>query len=333
MTTTTLTKKDFVSNQEVRWCPGCGDYAILSALQKTMPELGIAKEDIAIISGIGCSSRFPYYMDTFGFHTIHGRAPSIATGLRLVRPDLSVWVITGDGDALSIGGNHLIHVLRRNVDLNILLFNNEIYGLTKGQYSPTSQRGTVAKSTPDGSIDTPFSPVKVALGAGAGFVARVNDKDMKLMGEVFKKAQQHRGTSFIEIFQNCVIFNDGVHDAVLDKDVRDDNLLYLEHGKPMTFGKNNEKGIRIQNMQAEVIDAEKHAGEVTIFDERASASFAMLLAEFEAPQLPVPMGVIRNVPRPVYEEEVQNQLNEITAKKGKGDLSKLIHSGDTWEIK
>ncbi|MCB1305219.1 MAG: 2-oxoacid:ferredoxin oxidoreductase subunit beta, partial [Leptospiraceae bacterium] len=228
MSAPTLTKKDFASDQEVRWCPGCGDYAILSAIQKTMPELGLPKEDIVFISGIGCSSRFPYYMNTYGFHTIHGRAPAVASGLKLMRPELSVWMITGDGDALSIGGNHLIHIIRRNLDINILLFNNQIYGLTKGQYSPTSKQGTVAKSTPEGSLDRPFSALSLAIGAGATFAARVHDKDMKLMTDTFKAAYEHRGTSFIEIYQNCVIFNDGVFDESVSKDHREEHTILLE---------------------------------------------------------------------------------------------------------
>ncbi|MBI3395503.1 MAG: 2-oxoacid:ferredoxin oxidoreductase subunit beta, partial [Spirochaetia bacterium] len=240
MTTPVLTRKDFTSDQEVRWCPGCGDYAILAAIQKTMPELGIPKEKIVFVSGIGCSSRFPYYMNTYGFHTIHGRAPAIATGLKIARPDLSVWLVTGDGDSMSIGGNHFIHALRRNIDINILMFNNEIYGLTKGQYSPTSAPGTVTKSSPYGSIDTPFTPASLALGAEAGFVARAHDKDMKLMSDVFKRAAEYKGTSFVEILQNCVIFNDGVYDSTTDKEVRDDRIIYLENNKPLIYGKNRD---------------------------------------------------------------------------------------------
>ena len=242
---TALTRKDFVTDQEVRWCPGCGDYAILAQVQKMMPEFGIARENIVFISGIGCSSRFPYYMNTYGFHTIHGRAPAIATGLKVTRPDLDVWVVTGDGDGLSIGGNHLIHVLRRNVDLKILLFNNQIYGLTKGQYSPTSEVGKVTKSTPAGSVDFPFNPITVALGAHATFVARTIDVEQKHLGEMLKRAHAHRGASFIEILQNCNIFNDGAFNDVSDKAIKADHQLVLEHGKPLIFGKNRDKGIRM----------------------------------------------------------------------------------------
>ncbi len=330
-----LTKKDFVSDQEVRWCPGCGDYAILSAIQKAMPELGIARENIVIISGIGCASRFPYYMNTYGFHTIHGRAPAIATGLRLARPDLSVWVITGDGDSLSIGGNHLIHAIRRNININILLFNNEIYGLTKGQYSPTSQQGLVTKSTPFGSIDRPFSALSLALGAEATFVARTYDTDIKGLGEIVHAAAAHKGCSFVEIYQNCVIFNDGVFDNVTGKEVRSEHILPLEHGKPLLFGKNREKGIRIRNFQPEVVDvnatdpAELHVHDTSIPD----PGYAFLLSRMQLPAFPVPMGILRAVERPVYEQEVERQNLAVTEKKGPGDLSKLIRSGDLWEIK
>ena len=245
---TTYTKKDFTSHQEVRWCPGCGDYAILSALQKTLAEQDFPREKVVFISGIGCSSRFPYYMNTYGFHTIHGRAPAFATGLALTRPDLQIWVITGDGDALSIGGNHLIHALRRNININILLFNNQTYGLTKGQYSPTSTVGTVSKSTPYGSLDRPFSALSLAMGAGASFVARTYDKDQKHMSAIFKRASQHPGTSFIEIYQNCIIFNDKVFDYSLAKDVIDEKILFLEDKKPLLYGKNREYGIGIENV-------------------------------------------------------------------------------------
>ena len=328
------TKKDFVSDQEVRWCPGCGDYAILAAIQKTMPELGIPRENIVFVSGIGCSSRFPYYMNTYGFHTIHGRAPSIATGLKIANPDLSVWVVTGDGDGLSIGGNHLIHVLRRNVDVKILLFNNEIYGLTKGQYSPTSARGTVSKSTPFGSIEQPFQPLSVALGSEATFVARVYDKNMKLMSDTFKKAAEHKGTAFIEIFQNCVIFNDDVFEPVIGKDVREDNVLELEHGKPLLFGKNKEKGIRFNGMNPEVVRvADAGLDSIHVHDETVeNPAYAFLLARFHSPEFPTPMGVLRAVKKPVYEQDLVKMNEEITAQKGPGTLEKLLRSGDTWEI-
>ncbi len=335
MTNPTLTKKDFVSDQEVRWCPGCGDYAILAAIQKTMPELGIPRENIVFVSGIGCSSRFPYYMNTFGFHTIHGRAPTIATGLKIARPELSVWVVTGDGDGLSIGGNHLIHAMRRNIDLNILLFNNEIYGLTKGQYSPTSARGTISKSTPYGSLETPFRPLSVAIASEATFVARANDKNMKLMSDVLRRAAEHRGISFVEIFQNCVIFNDDVFESTIGKDVKDDNTLVLEHGKPLLFGKNQEKGIRILGMKPEVVNvADVGLENIYVHDETLdNPAAAYLLSRFDNPEFPVPMGVFRSISRPVYEEEIERQNKEITEKKSPGTLEKLLHSGDIWEIR
>src|SRR6266481_6611277 len=248
-----LTRKDFITDQEVRWCPGCGDYAILAAVQKTMPEFGIAPENTVFISGIGCSSRFPYYMNTYGFHTIHGRAPAFATGLKISRPDLDVWVVTGDGDGLSIGGNHLIHVLRRNVDLKILLFNNKIYGLTKGQYSPTSEVGKVTKSTPAGSVDFPFNPITVALGAEASFVARSVDVETRHLQDIVRRAHEHRGTSFVEILQNCNVFNDGAFADVTEKATKADSTLVLEHGKPLLFGKNHDKGIRLRDFQPEVV--------------------------------------------------------------------------------
>lgn len=332
--TAQLTKKDFASDQEVKWCPGCGDYAILSAIQKTMPEVGVPREKIVFVSGIGCSSRFPYYMNTYGFHTIHGRAPAIATGLALSRPDLSIWVITGDGDGLSIGGNHLIHALRRNVNINILLFNNQTYGLTKGQYSPTSVEGTVSKSTPYGSVDAPFSPTQVALGAGATFVARTYDKDQKHMSEIFKRAHQHRGASFIEILQNCVIFNDGVFDGVYGKDVRDDNLIFLEEGQPLLYGKEKTRGISIQDFEAEVIDAGNGRREDAFVHREgiASPAYAQMLSQFRNPEFPEPMGVFRAVNRAVYEDQVRRQQSSITEKRGRGDLGALLQSGDTWRI-
>ncbi len=280
---TALTRKDFVSDQEVRWCPGCGDYAILAQVQKTMPELGIARENVVFISGIGCSSRFPYYMNTYGFHTIHGRAPALATGLKVTRPDLDVWVVSGDGDALSIGGNHFIHVLRRNVDLRILVFNNRIYGLTKGQYSPTSEVGKVTKSTPMGSVDFPFSPMSLGLGAHASFVARSIDIEQKHLGEMLKRAHAHRGSALIEILQNCNIFNDGAFNDLTDKQVKAEHQLVLEHGKPLIFGKNRDKGIRMNGMRPEVV---KLGGEVSekdlvVHDETNFAS-AFMLRELRA---------------------------------------------------
>ncbi|MEM7182045.1 MAG: 2-oxoacid:ferredoxin oxidoreductase subunit beta [Spirochaetota bacterium] len=330
-----LTKKDFSSDQEVRWCPGCGDYGILSAIQKTMPELGIPKEDIVFISGIGCSSRFPYYMNTYGFHTIHGRAPAFASGLKITNPDLSVWVITGDGDGLSIGGNHLIHAIRRNMDINILLFNNEIYGLTKGQYSPTSLTGTVTKSTPYGSIDTPFRPLSVALGAEATFVARTHDKDQKHMVETFRRAAEHKGTSFVEVLQNCVIFNDGIHDKTIAKDVREDAIIYLKHNESLLYGKNRDKGLVIKDSTAHSIAVdETNREEVQVHDEKMHRpNYAFLLSRLYGPDSPVPMGVFRAVEKPVYNQEINQQISQIREKKGKGNLEELLYSSDTWEVK
>ncbi len=329
-----LTKKDFTSDQEVRWCPGCGDYAILAAVQKTMPELGIPKENVVFVSGIGCAARFPYYMNTYGFHTIHGRAPAIATGLKVTNPDLSVWVVSGDGDSLSIGGNHLIHSLRRNVDINILLFNNEIYGLTKGQYSPTSARGTVAKSTPFGSLDRPFTPLSLAVGADATFVARTYDKDIKGLGEILKAAHEHKGTALVEILQNCVIFNDGVFEPSIGKDVKADNLLHLEHGKPLLFGKEKEKGIRMNGFKPEVVNvAEVGIEQILVHDQYSEdPAYAYMLSGLQNPDYPLAMGIIRSINRPVYEEEILQQNREITEKKGPGKLEDLLNSGDVWTI-
>ncbi|MBL8034852.1 MAG: 2-oxoacid:ferredoxin oxidoreductase subunit beta [Leptospiraceae bacterium] len=333
MSQAVLTKKDFASDQTVRWCPGCGDYGILTAVQKTMPELGIAKENIAFVSGIGCSSRFPYYMNTYGFHTIHGRAPAIASGLKLTRPDLSVWMVTGDGDALSIGGNHLIHILRRNLDINILLFNNEIYGLTKGQYSPTSAKGTVAKSTPDGSVDTPFSPLRLAIGAGGSFMARTFDKDMKHMEKTVKAAHQHKGTSFVEVLQNCVIFNDEVFEPVVGKENRHDTMIFVEHGQKMLFGKDNSKGLRLNHGTFDVISAVDNPDQVAVYDE----SDPHFLQTFEAVGgkngIPVPFGVLYRENRSTYEDDVEAQVQSVIAKKGKGDLRKLLHAAETWEVR
>lgn len=338
MTTSTpnrpLTKKDFSSDQEIRWCPGCGDYGILSAIQKTMPEIGVPKEKIVFISGIGCSSRFPYYMNTYGFHTIHGRAPAFASGLKITNPDLSVWVITGDGDGLSIGGNHLIHAIRRNMDINIILFNNEIYGLTKGQYSPTSLVGTVTKSSPFGSIDTPFRSLSVALGAEATFVARTYDKNQKHMAETFRRAAAHTGTSFIEVLQNCVIFNDGIHDATVGKEVRDDAIIYLEHDKPLLFGKNKEKGLIIQESNAHVVDVAKSGlKNIHVHDEtRYRPSYAFLLSRLYGPKSPVPMGVFRKIQKPIYHKTLDEQISRVEEEKGKGNLEKLLYSGETWTV-
>jgi 2-oxoglutarate/2-oxoacid ferredoxin oxidoreductase subunit beta len=341
MTTATLpmlTKKDFQTDQEVRWCPGCGDYAILSAVQSVFPELGIKRENFVVVSGIGCSSRFPYYMNTFGFHTIHGRAPAVATGLKAIRPDLEVWVATGDGDALSIGGNHTIHMLRRNVGLKVLLFNNKIYGLTKGQYSPTSEVNKKTKSTPFGSLDRPFNPLALAIGAEATFVARSVDVFQQHLKETLKAASSHRGSAFIEILQNCNIFNDGAWFSLTERDARSEHVIHLEHGKPMIFGKNRDKGIRMIGMDLEVV----HLGggttenDLLIHDtQNPNPAYAFALAQMEKREgFPTPIGVFRNwndVPR--YEEVLNQQIKEVIARKGPGDLHKLLRAGDTWEVR
>jgi 2-oxoglutarate ferredoxin oxidoreductase subunit beta len=329
-----LTKKDFQSDQEVRWCPGCGDYAILAQVQKVMPELGIPRENIVFISGIGCSSRFPYYMNTYGFHTIHGRAPAIATGLKTTRPDLQVWVVTGDGDALSIGGNHFIHMLRRNVDLKVLLFNNRIYGLTKGQYSPTSELGKKAKSTPYGSIDRPFNPLALALGANATFVARTVDVEAAHATEVFRRAAAHKGSAFIEIFQNCNVFNDGAWEQATDKATKDDFQVRVEHGKPLLFAKGT-KGIRLNGYRPEVVTIGQNGvtvNDVLVWDEKAPGALAYAIAELEAPEFPWPLGVLRAVDAPVHHEMELSQDQFVKQQKGEGSLEKLLNAGDTWLV-
>jgi 2-oxoglutarate/2-oxoacid ferredoxin oxidoreductase subunit beta len=328
-----LTAKDFKSDQEVRWCPGCGDYAILAALQTFMPELGLPRERIVFISGIGCAARFPYYMQTYGMHSIHGRAPAIATGLSTSRPDLSVWVVTGDGDALSIGGNHLIHALRRNVDIKILLFNNQIYGLTKGQYSPTSELGKVTKSTPMGSLDYPFNPVSVALGAEGTFVARSIDTDRKHLTEVLRKAAAHKGAAFVEIYQNCNIYNDGAFDAVREQK---ENRILLHHGEPIRFGAENELGVVQRPDGSCEIVAVADVGEEALLrhdEHHPEPSLAFALSRLaHTPHGPTPLGVFRDVERPVYNELMERQLADAEAAKGRGDLDALIRSGDTWTI-
>lgn len=324
------TKKDFMSDQVIRWCPGCGDYSILSQVQTTFSKLGIPKEKFAVISGIGCSSRFPYYMNTYGFHTIHGRAPAFATGLKLTNPELSVWVITGDGDSLSIGGNHLIHVLRRNVDLNILLFNNRIYGLTKGQYSPTSEVGKRTKSSPMGSVDEPFNPLTLALGAQASFVARSVDVFPKHLRQTLMTANDHKGTSFVEIYQNCVIFNDGAFDEVADKKVRDDRTVDLVAGQPMVFGKEGDKGLRWES--GTIVRCA--AAEADVWDPTlpsAARAYAMSTLD-EDPDLPNPIGVFRAVEDSIFEDEVNSQIRAARENKGEGTLEELIYSGETWEV-
>ena len=324
-----LTKKDFESNQEVRWCPGCGDYSILAAVQKLLPELGIPKEKHVFVSGIGCSSRFPYYMETYGFHTIHGRAPAVATGLKTANPELTVWVITGDGDALSIGGNHFIHALRRNIDITILLFNNRIYGLTKGQYSPTSELGKITKSTPFGSVDQPLNPLALAIGAGASFVARSIDVDAKFLGETLLKAVEHRGTSVVEIYQNCNVFNDGAHDHVTDRKQRALHQLILEDGAPLIFGQERERGISFEDFTPKVVSGDA-LGSASVYD-TSNRNLASAVASLQYPEFPVPMGVLFKESRPTYEGLVHNQL-QVQRSKGGGDLQKLLHSGSTWVV-
>jgi 2-oxoglutarate/2-oxoacid ferredoxin oxidoreductase subunit beta len=331
----TLTAKDLGSDQEVRWCPGCGDYSILAQIKTALATVGVAKEKFAFVSGIGCSSRFPYYMNTYGFHTIHGRAPTFATGLKLAQPELQVWVVTGDGDGLSIGGNHLIHALRRNVDLKILLFNNEIYGLTKGQYSPTSRLGTKTKSSPQGSIDSPLRPLSVAIAAEASFVARTIDVDIQNMRAIIQKAAAHKGSAFIEIYQNCKIFNDGVFEYATDRNVKSDNLLNLEHGKPMIFGKDRNKGIRLNGINPEVVEIGKDCGldDILVHDETAeSPALSYLLSRFVHPKFPECVGVFRNTRRATYEEDLDRQIQSQIAAKGKGDLEKLFRNDDLWVV-
>jgi len=328
-----LTRKDFVSDQDVRWCPGCGDYAILAQVQKVMPELGIPREKIVFISGIGCSSRFPYYMDTYGFHSIHGRAPAIASGLKVARPELSVWVATGDGDGLSIGGNHLIHILRRNIDVNILLFNNQIYGLTKGQYSPTSRLGQITKSSPLGVIDTPFDAASLALGAEASFVARTVDVQAAHLQMVLKRAAEHKGTSFVEILQNCPVFNDGAYSDVTERDQASEHQLLLSNGKPLLFGEGNRKGIRLNNRMApEVVSLDDvPESEILVHDE-TNESLAYFLTRLERPTFPVPLGVLRAVERPTYEGVLHQRLGVMEDDSAKNRFDALFTSGDTWVV-
>lgn len=331
------TPKDFASDQDVRWCPGCGDYSILAQMQRVSPDLGIKLENFVWVSGIGCAARFPYYMNTYGFHGIHGRAPAIATGVKLNRPDLSVWVATGDGDLLSIGGNHFIHACRRNIDIKILLFNNRIYGLTKGQYSPTSEKGKKTKSTPLGSIDYPFNPLALAVGSGATFVARSLDRDAKHLQTMMKRAAGHKGTAFIEVFQNCNIFNDGAFELLTEKETKADNVLFLEHGKPMIFGKNNDKGIKLDGFNPKVVNinsGEYSVNDIWVHDEfDPNTSRAHIISQFtEMEGLPTPIGVLRQESKPTYEEEYHKQIHSVKNSRGKGDLRKLLFSGNTWEV-
>lgn len=333
-----LTSKDFATDQEVRWCPGCGDYSILAQVQKVMPGLGIPKENIVIISGIGCSSRFPYYMNTFGMHSIHGRATAIASGLKASRPELSVWVVTGDGDGLSIGGNHTMHLLRRNFDINILLFNNQIYGLTKGQYSPTSESKKVTKSTPYGSLDHPFNPLALAMGADATFVARTMDRDPKHLQQLLIRANQHKGASFLEIYQNCNIFNDGAFEIFTEKSSKPEETLFLEQGKPLVFGAQQNKGIKLDGFKPIVVDlgTEHSADDLWVHDEKDFYKAQILVRMFDDPRieghLPRPFGVFYESDRLSYEDLMLMQIEEVISTKGKGDLDKLLRGSETWTI-
>ena len=333
----TLTAKDFVTDQEVRWCPGCGDYSILKQVQTVLPTLGIPRENIAIISGIGCSSRFPYYMNTFGMHSIHGRATAIASGLKASRPDLSVWIVTGDGDSMSIGGNHLIHLLRRNFNVQILLFNNQIYGLTKGQYSPTSEENKITKSTPFGSLDHPFNPGALALGADATFIARSMDRDPKHLQEMLRRSHAHQGTSFLEIYQNCNIFNDMAFEVFTEKGSKPEEAVFVEHGNPLLFGANQDKGIRLDGFKPQVVSMSDYsADDLWIHDEKDIYNAQILTRLFDNPtsdnHLPRPFGVFYAIDRPCYEEQLQAQVAHALSVKGKGDLDKLIAGNETWTV-
>jgi len=330
-----LTRKDFVSDQEVRWCPGCGDYSILAQTQKVMPDFGYPKEKIVFISGIGCSGRLPYYMNTYGFHSIHGRAPTLATGLKAARPDLMVWVITGDGDALSIGGNHVLHSMRRNVDFTMVMFNNRIYGLTKGQASPTSEFGKRTKSTPLGSVDTPIMPLTVALAAEASFVARSVDTHTEHLQKTLERAGRHVGASFVEVLQNCNIFNDGAWRDFTDREVRDDRMLVLEHGQPMIFGKDRDRGIRLRGLHPEVVQLGNGITEddLLVHDEQSPEPYlALMLSRMFWPEFPVPVGVLRAVPRPTHDQLIADQITTAVGSGGTGDLAAALNSGETWTV-
>jgi 2-oxoglutarate/2-oxoacid ferredoxin oxidoreductase subunit beta len=337
---TKYTKADFTSDQTVRWCPGCGDYSILAQMQRIMPnvceKLSIPRENVVFVSGIGCSSRFPYYMDTYGFHGIHGRAPAIATGLKAARPELSVWVATGDGDGLSIGGNHLVHALRRNIDIKILLFNNRIYGLTKGQYSPTSELGKRTRSSPLGTVEHPINPLCLALAAEATFVARAIDTDTKNLQAILERAAAHRGSAFIEVFQNCLVFNDGAFESFAAREVRDEKTVFLEHGKPLLFGKERRKGIRLgAGLRPQVVEVGEGGppADLLVHDEAAeSSALAYLLAGLGEPDFPVPLGILRAVEKPTYESLLEGQIADAAKKMGEGSLESLLASGDTWVV-
>jgi 2-oxoglutarate ferredoxin oxidoreductase subunit beta len=332
-------RKDFVADQDVRWCPGCGDYSILANVQRVMPELGVPRENVVFVSGIGCSSRFPYYMNTYGFHTIHGRAPAFASGIKASRPELSVWVVTGDGDGLSIGGNHLLHAIRRNLNIQILLFNNRVYGLTKGQYSPTSDIGMRTKSSPTGSIDHPVDPISFALGCGATFVARTIDVDAPHMQETLRRAHAHKGTAFVEILQNCPVFNDGVWEEVENRKTRGETALVLEQGKPLVFGTpGGRKGIAVDQGVPSIVDLADdddpvQRGVVVHDESYETTSYAYALATLKRPEFPLPVGVIREVHKPCYEDMLQEQVDDAIERRGEGNLRDLLHSGDTWEVR
>jgi 2-oxoglutarate ferredoxin oxidoreductase subunit beta len=330
------TAKDFASDQDVRWCSGCGDYSVLAQVQRTLPKLGIKKENIVFVAGIGCSSRFPYYMDTYGYHTIHGRANVIATGIKVANPDLSVWVSTGDGDCLSIGGNHFLHTLRRNIDINIILFNNQIYGLTKGQYSPTSLHGQISKSSPDGTVEYPVNPVSLSLGAEGTFIAKSIDRDPKHLMEMIRRTYLHKGTSFLEVLQNCNIFNDGAFALYTDKETKEDNVIHIEHNKPLIFGKNKNKGIKLDGWKPVIVDisnGEYSADDILVYDEK-NKELAFILSEFsENPALPMPVGVFLDIQRATYEGELVEQISDAKKKSDEISVDKLFKGTASWEIK
>ncbi|MGH7178815.1 MAG: 2-oxoacid:ferredoxin oxidoreductase subunit beta [Tepidisphaeraceae bacterium] len=328
-----LKPQDFASDQDIRWCPGCGDYSILLQTKKVFAKLGLDRSKTVFVSGIGCSSRFPYYMNTYGMHSIHGRAPTFATGLKLARPDLDVWIVTGDGDGLSIGGNHLMHVIRRNVDVKILLFNNKIYGLTKGQYSPTSEMGKKTKSTPMGSPDNPIRPISIAIAAEASFAARAIDVDVKHLEYVLERAAKHKGTAFVEIYQNCNIFNDGAFEYATDKNTRSDTTLYLEHGKPLVFGKETDKGIRLNGMRPEVVSLKQvPRDDLLVHDEKGPSSLAFLLSRMRQPDFPEPLGVFREVEQEQYVYTVRGQIAKAIEQRGAGDIQALLTGAETWTV-
>lgn len=332
-----LSREDFSSGQETRWCPGCGDYSILAQMKKILPELGVPKENFVFVSGIGCSSRFPYYVDTFGIHGIHGRAPAIASGIKIANPDLKVFVITGDGDALSIGGNHFIHLCRRNIDITVVLFNNRIYGLTKGQYSPTSEKGKLTKSSPYGTIENPFNPVEMALAAGATFVAKSIDREPKHLANILSRAAKHKGTSFVEVYQNCPIFNDGAFQAVTDPKMKKENVVFLEHGKPFIFGENQDKALTWHKNRFEIIDVDENTPEDMLikhdeFAGRPALEFMLVSMTFRS-DMPTPIGVFRNIHKDIYEDMLEEQIDFVKQKKGEGDLETLLNSGNTWTLK